>query len=935
MKHFFYALFLLPAWALAQLNVTPNSTATALAQVITGSGVTVSSASLNCGGNAAGTFTYTGANLGMSGGIILTTGDAVDAANPETYFASVSNGNNFSDPDLTAIDANAVNNVCMLEFDFVPICSNVNITFVFGSEEYPTFVNSFNDAFGIFLTGPNPGGGTYNAQNIGVLPNLTPVSINNVNAGVNSTYFVANYNFSYPDIAYGGYTIPVTSTTPVYPCSTYHMKIAIADAIDEAYDSGVFVGNNAVSCTNAPTVASSASAATCGGSNGSVTATVTNYTGTVTYQWLPGNQTTSTVNNLPAGTYTCVVTYTAGCSTATNQTVTATVTNTGSNMSLSMASQSVTCSSGNNGSATATPSGGTAPYTYNWNTNPPQNTATATNLTPGVYQVTVTDNSGCVQTTSVNVGVANPTVLQVTNTQVCGTQGTLTAPTGSNYQWYDPSNVAIGGATSQTYNASGISGGQYYTVTFTNNSTGCKDSVRINITQFNINFNPVVSSPCNGGNNGSLTFNPASGNTFTSFDWAVSGGTTGGATAVAPPINITNLGGGTYTVVIGVSGNPSCAYTYSTTLVPGQIPAAIIDTIRACNGDTVNLNPNIPNSTYNWYTGSTFLGSSSSTSPLTLYPLPYTGLNVNSNGATYYDTIQSSAGCKSVYKAVIKTMSFNSAMSLVLALKCHDDSIGKLKITVIRENDGPINEPYNFNWIYPSPYPSPSTVVINQAPPVSNTQTNLHAGTYQVVVSAGNCVDTLTYTLQNPAPLLVDTMNAYYCPKDSLALIVAEPGHNIYYWLNNDAVINGFNNDSIYVPVPDIDNYEVYYLVAGCRDSARIREDHPVLKPFRPDIAVNIFTPNEDQRNDYFYPFYDANYTQYQISKQMESFELYVFNRWGKKVYEATSYSPWNGKDTNGALADDGTYYWIARYKSNCSSKADIIEKHGFVQLLR
>jgi len=928
-------LGLSPFAVFSQMSVTPNSTATALAQTITGSGVTVSSATLNCGANAAGTFTYTGTNLGMTGGIILTTGAATDAANSGTYFASVQNGNTFNDPELVNIDPNATNDVCLLEFDFVPICSNINITFVFGSEEYPTFVNQFNDGFGIFLTGPNPGGGNYTSQNIGVLPNNTPVSINNVNAGTNSMYFVDNYSNPNNDVAYDGYTVPVTSTTPVYPCSTYHMKIGIADALDESYDSGVFIGNNAVSCTNAPTVTASSNPATCGGSNGNATATVTNYTGAVTYQWLPGNQTTATINGIPAGTYTCIVSYAAGCSSTTSQTVTTTVSNTGSSMSLSATSQSVTCSNGNNGSATVNISGGTSPFTTVWNTNPPQNGTTATGLTPGIWQATVTDNSGCVNTVTVNVGVSNPTTLQLSSTQVCGSVGTLTSPAGTNYQWYDPSNVIIAGANSQSYNASGITGGQYYTVTYTNNSTGCKDSVRINITQFNISFNPIVSSPCNGGNNGSLTFNPASGNTFTSFDWVLSGTSSDGGVAVSPPILMDSLAGGTYNVVISVNGNPGCAFTYSATLVPGQIPPAVIDTIRACNGDTVNLNPNVAGSTYNWYTGTTFLGSSTSGVPLTLYPLPYTGLNVNTNGAEYYDTIQSAAGCKSVYKAVIKTMSFNANISVIANLKCHDDSTGKLKVTVVRENDGPINQQYQFNWVYPLPYPSPAVAVANPPVPVSNIQSNLHPGYYYVIVSAGNCVDTLSYTLQNPAALPFDTMNAYFCPKDSLALIVAQPGHSTYFWVYNNAVVNGFTNDSIYVLTPNLSDYLVYYMTAGCRDTAKTRLDHPVYSAFRPDVAVNIFTPNGDKKNDFFYPFYDPSYTQYQVGKQMEDYEIAIFNRWGKKVFESTSYvSPWNG-EFEGTPQQDGTYYWICRYKSNCSTKADIIEKHGFVQLLR
>lgn len=48
------------------------------------------------------------------------------------------------------------------------------------------------------------------------------------------------------------------------------------------------------------------------------------------------------------------------------------------------------------GSATATASGGSGNYSYLWDSNPPQNTQTATNLSAGIHNVTVTDlTTGC------------------------------------------------------------------------------------------------------------------------------------------------------------------------------------------------------------------------------------------------------------------------------------------------------------------------------------------------------------------------------------------------------------------------------------------------------------------------------------------------------------------------------------------------------------
>ena len=84
----FVFLLITPFFVFAQTNITPNTSATTLAQTIVGSGVTVSGAHFNkCGGVptgsvvSAGTFTSVSGDLGvgMTSGVVLTTGYATDA----------------------------------------------------------------------------------------------------------------------------------------------------------------------------------------------------------------------------------------------------------------------------------------------------------------------------------------------------------------------------------------------------------------------------------------------------------------------------------------------------------------------------------------------------------------------------------------------------------------------------------------------------------------------------------------------------------------------------------------------------------------------------------------------------------------------------------------------------------------------------------------
>ena len=130
---------------------------------------------------------------------------------------------------------------------------------------------------------------------------------------------------------------------------------------------------------------------------GSVDVDVTVGVAPYTYSWYSG-QMTDSISNLLAGTYTCVVSDAAGCSTTVSATVsqpplmTLTGTATGSG-----------AAGASNGTATVTVAGGTPPYTYTWQTTPPQNTQTITGLMAGTYTCTVYDAHGCIKQISILV----------------------------------------------------------------------------------------------------------------------------------------------------------------------------------------------------------------------------------------------------------------------------------------------------------------------------------------------------------------------------------------------------------------------------------------------------------------------------------------------------------------------------------------------------
>jgi len=301
----------------AQITITPGGTALQLVNNIVSPGIVVSNTTMNCAQTACGTWTgnlQAGGSQLSNGGIVMTTGSAAGADGPNNSGSTSTAvaGYDFSDPHLTtqpgAGNPAPSRDNCVLEFDMQPSCAAFNVSFVFGSEEYPEFVTgSFNDGFGIFITGPNPAGGNYNNYNIARLPNNQLVSIDNVNANTNAQYYNTNNTGI---IQYDGFTDGLTAQMNVIPCSNYHVKIIIADAGDESYDSGLFLGVGSFTCST-PLLTVNTPAPICGGQPANLTASGGG--ANATYNWSSG-QTGATISVSPSVNTTYTVTMiTSGC----------------------------------------------------------------------------------------------------------------------------------------------------------------------------------------------------------------------------------------------------------------------------------------------------------------------------------------------------------------------------------------------------------------------------------------------------------------------------------------------------------------------------------------------------------------------------------------------------------------------------------------------
>lgn len=125
-----------------------------------------------------------------------------------------------------------------------------------------------------------------------------------------------------------------------------------------------------------------------GANNGTATANPSGGTSAYSYAWSNG-ETSQTIGNLTPNAYTVTVTDANGCTSA--QIVVVNAFNCA--VSAQSVTNNVTCFGMNNGAISVSIAGGSEPYTYSWSNG--NSTATASNLTPGTYTATITDNSGC------------------------------------------------------------------------------------------------------------------------------------------------------------------------------------------------------------------------------------------------------------------------------------------------------------------------------------------------------------------------------------------------------------------------------------------------------------------------------------------------------------------------------------------------------------
>lgn len=653
----------------------------------------------------------------------------------------------------------------------------------------------------------------------------------------------------------------------------------IKDANDCAKDSIITLSQ--------PTVVSATTSKTnvsCnGGTNGAAQVVASGGTTPYTYSWTGISQTTASVSNLAAGSYTVTVTDANGCSFPATVSITQPTA-----LAAATTALAPVCNNTATGSGSVSISGGTSPYTYSWNTTPVRTTASASSLNSGSYVVTVTDGAGCTTTATVTIPVTPPIVVSVSSTSVScfgGKDGTATAAVfngNSPYTYVWNTTPAQTAAT-----ATGLSATNY-TVTVTG-ANGCVGIGTVAVQEPAV-LDAKISAraTCPGFAQGTLSATISGGTSAYTYEWNTS--------PVKTTASITGLPTGTY--ILKVTDSKGCIDTVSETIKLFTPP--IVDAgpdQELCVGSSAQLSGSGAQS-YLWSPSGT-LSCADCASPIasptkdTTYTLIGTDVN----------------GCKDTDAVRIVVIQHVPVSVEAKHTICEGDSVRLGAAGGIA-----------WQWLLPVP----ATGSSNTRPFVRPATTT----SYQIVITENQCFkDTLTQEVEVLPMPSVDLGPDLEAPNGTTIQLNATVANaNTIEW----SPATGLSCTDCYTPQFVLHGKTMYIAkvanVLGCAalDTIVIRDicdEHYFF-------FANVFTPNGDGANDRFYPQGVGTFP-------VQHFMIY--DRWGEIVFSAANISVndaaagWDGSFKGQQLKPD-VYVYVMDAQCENGNKVVI---RGDVTLIR
>lgn len=494
---------------------------------------------------------------------------------------------------------------------------------------------------------------------------------------------------------------------------------------------------------------------TCASSNGSASVSVAGGTSPYSYSWSNGVNGTNTISNLSAGVYRVVVNDMNGCTITSS----INVENSGGMSATVSAIAMPNCFGEANATATVAVSGGTGPFSFMWSPGV-STSASATGLTNGHYDVTVTDANNCIAITNVIVNQPPQILVSTSSTQaaVCYGSNTGQAIVTVNggippytYQW-------LGQADTDSILENVQAGLYSAVVTDSHGCTSVADAIVSEPTQIQVN-STVAATTC-GNSNGSASVLVNGGSGPYTYSWP--------SHSTNFTNTLSNISAGNYQVI--VTDAASCTMTHNIIVNDIAGPLASVNSIQdvRCFGGS---------------NGSAALSITGGTSPFsyTWTCSPDNAPSVSNLSAGIYSvTVTDGNNCTSVVPLTISQPSELLSSAITTDVNCFGGNSGSASITV---SGGTI--PYQYLWAH------------DQS--VNSNANNLSAGSYNALITDGNgCTTSSTVSINQPAGILISTTaNPAYCGNNNGSIDAGVTGGvspYTYHWTPGNGNSSSYYN---------------------------------------------------------------------------------------------------------------------------------------------
>ncbi len=587
-------------------------------------------------------------------------------------------------------------------------------------------------------------------------------------------------------------------------------------------------------------------------SDAQATASATGGTEPYVYHWNdPSSSYGSTVYQLPEGSWTVQVTDHNGCTAEKTVTVTEPLV-----LSVTINVNDVLCFGESTGGASATVTGGTYPYSYLWSSEG-QTSSSISNLSAGVYTLTVIDSRDCQAVANAVVNQSPElNVFLTSSPATCGSDGgsVLASVVGGSpdyqYMWSN--------ASTQN-NIQNVNPGTYSLTVQDSHMCIKTQSIDVDVVgNIDAQINVLNNISCFDNQDGALQAVSINGKTPLTFEWNT------GATSST----LTNIGSGSYSVIItdawGCIGNANYVM-----IEPAQI---------LVHADIQGI------SCYGLSDGAIYTQVSGGHQPYNyLWSNAETSASISNLQAGLYSlTVYDNFGCQQIQSYELGQPDKLEISLDIKDISCFGDNDGGVKISATGGT-----QPYLYE------------LAIEDSIYIGQMHAPLSTGTYVAYVRDMNsCIDTALFMLISPAPLeatYVFESPSCFGARDGYIEFSVAGGVEPYLFETNNAIVDipllsGLSAGNYTVIITDAHDCSLEFkgIILSESDIDCIR-------------IPNAFTPNGDGINDTW------------IIENLLMFSgarIYVYNRWGQEIWVGYPGDEWDGK-YNSKLMPATTYLYV------------------------